>query len=631
MRHGILKRVTFAALAFLFSAITFITALPPAQAAAASGEVFTWTSNTEMSVTGGILAAGTQKLTGAAAGLSVGGTLQHSSGCNFKVSIILQPGGTSGNLIFPQSTGGTPLPNQCPADRIQSILGAVTITNSRPAPGDTPETAAMRTAVIRLNSPDPYGESTDDVEFTLTYPDGHTVKRTVNKQNDEVNDGTPIDGQSAFYVTTFTDLDPGNYKICFDAITDQCTNFTKVKYKQISFSVGEDLGQRSLKVIVELHWSGPAEARTVGPAVLILKQNGVEKQSVTTDSQQYIPTPAEEQAGGLITIDFTFKLNGSFANLSPGKYQVCVSGTSVCKDYQKVAGATDTITIVLHGEDAANIILGGTDDEEKPVCEASSSALSWLLCPIFNGLADFSDWMLLNIIVPFLRPSPVGLNPDDKATGAVYQIWSTMRVYADIILVLLLIVAVVSQAYNGGIVQAYTAKKMLPRILIAAVLINTSIYIVAFAIDMSNLIGSSIADIITSPLVQTGQFKFNPTNTQAFAVTGIAVFLGAAVTFLVTNGFLMSILPLLLVFVVLPVFLALVGVFITLILLQAAYMALTIFSSIAFALWCLPNTEKYFHTWWDWLFRALLTYPIFMTILGISDVFTVLIQKANGG
>jgi hypothetical protein len=273
---------------------------------------------------------------------------------------------------------------------------------------------------------------------------------------------------------------------------------------------------------------------------------------------------------------------------------------------------------------------GLLDDEEKPVCEASSSPLSWGLCAVFNGMADFTDWMLLNLIVPFMRPTPVGLNPDDKATGAVYKIWSTMRVYANIILVILLLIAVISQAYGGGLVEAYTARKMLPRILVAAILINISIYLVAFAIDIANIVGSSIADIITTPLVQTGEFKFNPSNTQAFAISGIAVFLGAIVAFLVTSGTLLAALPFLLIFIILPAFLGLLTVFITLIILQGLYMALTIFSPIAFALYALPNTEKYFHTWWEWLFRSLLVYPIFMTILGLCDVFSVLIQKANG-
>jgi|GEM_PF-3595874 len=272
-----------------------------------------------------------------------------------------------------------------------------------------------------------------------------------------------------------------------------------------------------------------------------------------------------------------------------------------------------------------------TDDEEKPVCETSTNALTYFLCPIYNGLADLSDWILLNIVVPFLRPSPIGLNPDDKATNAVYLIWSDMRVYADIILVILLLIAVISQAYGGGIVETYTAKKMLPRILVGAILINTSIYIVAFAIDMANVIGSGIGDLITAPLVQTGNFKFTPHGVGAFVISGgIATFMAGITTFLAGQGTLLAVMPYILVLVVLPAVLAMLGIFITLILLQGLYMALTIFSPIAFALYAFPNTEKYFQRWWDWLLRGLLVYPIFMTILAISDVFTVLIQKANG-
>jgi hypothetical protein len=206
-----------------------------------------------------------------------------------------------------------------------------------------------------------------------------------------------------------------------------------------------------------------------------------------------------------------------------------------------------------------------------------------------------------------------------------------VRVYADIILVILLIIAVVSQAYGGGIVEAYTAKKMLPRILLGAILINISIYIVAFAVDLSTIIGTSIADHITAPLVQTGNFKFDLTNTQLFAISGITIFLAAAVKIMIGIPEVAAILPYLVVMAVIPAFLAIVSVFLTLVILQGLYMALTIFSPLAFALYAFPNTEKYFNTWWEWLFRSLLIYPMFMAIVGICDVMTVLIQKANGG
>ncbi|HSX16751.1 MAG TPA: hypothetical protein VLH86_01480 [Patescibacteria group bacterium] len=271
-----------------------------------------------------------------------------------------------------------------------------------------------------------------------------------------------------------------------------------------------------------------------------------------------------------------------------------------------------------------------TDDEEKPVCEASSSAMSWLLCPIYNGLSEMSDWILQNILVPFLRTSPVGLDPNDKVTGSTFKIWSAFRVYGDIILVILLIIAVMGQAFGGGVFEAYAARKMLPRILIAAILINISIYVVAFAIDLSNIIGTGIADLITTPLVQTGTFKFSPNNVQAFGISAIGLVLAGITAFLISAGTLSAIVPFILLFVVLPAFLALLGAFITLIFLQALIMALVISSPVAFALYCLPNTEKYFRIWWDWLLRALLVYPIFMTIVGLSDVFTVLIQQANG-
>ena len=608
------------------------TMMPTERASAGTGETYTWATNNSVTVSGGDLAPGTFTLTGLPSGVSIGGVLTHKTGCTFKVNIILGLGGTTGTLSIPTvigapGTGGT---GACNGTTVQGFLGAVSIGGTRPGPGGTPETPGQQIVSISVFSPKPSAESPATVVATLT-GNGATKTITMNK-DDSADSNNPDPGARVVnYQGGFTGVAPGNYKVCLNAIATACKDFTKTKYQVASLTFGENLANRSIEVTVEVTYIGGAVAQTAGPATLSLKQNGAEIESISTTAASYEPTDAQKAAQGTITVTVPLDMVGTFGDVTKGNYTICVQNTTVCQNVVKEEDLALKIKIKLDGQNAQNLLGNGTDDAERPVCETSPNPLSWILCPIFNGLARLSDWIIQNLIVPFIQPSPIGLNPDDKSTGAVYKIWSTMRVYADIILVILLLIAVISQAYGGGILEVYTAKKMLPRILIAAILINTSIYIVAFAIDMSVLIGSSIADIITAPLVQTGQFKFDLTNTQIFAITGITVFLTAAIKVMIGIPEIAAILPYLVVLAVLPAFLAIMGIFVTLVLLQGLYMALTIFSSIAFALYAFPNTEKYFQKWWDWLLRALMVYPIFMTIVALSDVFTVLIQKANGG
>lgn len=255
-------------------------------------------------------------------------------------------------------------------------------------------------------------------------------------------------------------------------------------------------------------------------------------------------------------------------------------------------------------------------------CNASGNPFSWVLCPLYDGLGSLSDALLEHAIAPMLRVNPISTNPDDT----IYKVWSAFRVWGDILLVIGLIVIVFGQAIGGGILDAYTAKKVLPRILIAAILINLSLYIVAFAVDISNVVGQGIGNIMVAPLEGV---SLSPSGLKlgVFGVIGGA--LGGATTIVGALGFigvlggavgLMEFMPFIFLFVILPIVLAVIAVFVILALRQAIIMALVLVSPIAFALYCLPNTEQYFRKWWNLLFNMLLVYPIIMVIFAAADI-----------
>ncbi len=81
---------------------------------------------------------------------------------------------------------------------------------------------------------------------------------------------------------------------------------------------------------------------------------------------------------------------------------------------------------------------------------------------------------------------------------------------------------------------------------------------------------------------------------------------------------------LILIGLVIPAILALIAVLVTIIIRKAAILALILVSPVAFALYCLPNTEKYFKRWWDLLFEMLIVYPLIVLIFSVADVLSVL-------
>jgi hypothetical protein len=186
------------------------------------------------------------------------------------------------------------------------------------------------------------------------------------------------------------------------------------------------------------------------------------------------------------------------------------------------------------------------------------------------------------------------------------------------------LVVVFGESIGGGLIDAYTAKKVLPRLLIAAVLINLSIYFIALAVDITNIIGGGLIALIEEPFKNAGAFKL--TLNAGSSGIGLAALIGGSIWGAI------SIIPLmefLLTFFLVPAFLTFIAILVTVLIRRGLIIFLILVSPIAFALYCLPNTEQYFKKWFDLLLKTLLVYPIIALIFGIADVLSVTIDSAS--
>jgi hypothetical protein len=280
--------------------------------------------------------------------------------------------------------------------------------------------------------------------------------------------------------------------------------------------------------------------------------------------------------------------------------------------------------------------IGSVSGEDNPTCESADFALTWVMCPVINGALDATDWFFRVIIEPYLKINPIQVDSQDF----VYQIWSSFRTIGNILLVFGLMFIVFGQAIGGGMVDAYTAKKALPRILVASVLINLSIYIVAIMVDISNVVGMGIGQLITAPLDGRGSFNFQfETSTKiistvgAFAllITGGLLLKGAfsrgssGTTGSGTLAFLGQVTAPIMFFVVIPLLVGAISVFGTLILRRGILMFLAIISPVAMALYTLPSTEKYAKQWFSMFVKTLMVYPIIIAIFAIADVLSTVV------
>lgn len=311
-------------------------------------------------------------------------------------------------------------------------------------------------------------------------------------------------------------------------------------------------------------------------------------------------------------------------------YTDSTGSVDVCYDTGS-GGSTNqsSITIPVDTSAYAAAQTGQQDDSgTAPTCEASGASLSWIMCPIVNGLADGVGLLYSNLIQPLLRTSPIDFSSTNDPTST-YAIWSEFRVYGDIFLVIALLVIVFGESIGGGLIDAYSAKKILPRLLIAAVLINLSIYFVALAVDFTNILGNGLEALIEIPFKNVGAFHIH---INGFSDVGIPALFGTAGIIWAFKAKLGA--ALLEVFgfcIVLPAFLTFIAILFTVILRRGLILFLILISPIAFALYCLPNTEQYFRRWWDLLIKTLLVYPIIAVAFAMGNVLSVTMNSTTGG
>ena len=273
-----------------------------------------------------------------------------------------------------------------------------------------------------------------------------------------------------------------------------------------------------------------------------------------------------------------------------------------------------------------------TPDALASINSCNVDGIGFFVCPITTWLAQGMDWIYSGIS-GFLETQP--LNITDRTSG-MYLVWNIVLGIANTIFVIMFMVIIYSQITSFGI-SNYGIKKMLPRLIIAAVLINVSFYMCAAAIDLSNIAGQGLQDIfinVRNTTINAGSGSnvgiMNWESVAGLAMAGGAAAGAAGASFLltfggVTSASLFMILPLMLGF-----FVALLVVLLVLAARQALIVLLVIVSPLAFAAYLLPGTEKWFDKWKDLFLTMLIFFPAFSAVFGGAQLAAaVIIQNAN--
>lgn len=261
----------------------------------------------------------------------------------------------------------------------------------------------------------------------------------------------------------------------------------------------------------------------------------------------------------------------------------------------------------------------GEDAEDKTSCAVDG--IGWIICPVVTFLSTIVD-AAYSVVASLLAVQPLMTTGETKT---IYDAWSTMRNIANVAFVIAFLLIIFSQISSIGITN-YGIKKMLPRLIISAVLVNISYWVCAAAIDLSNITGASIKDLFEGIGATFGIPSSDTTALKSGG--GLAGFAGgllaggAAIGVALYVG-LSAFLPM-----IIAALFAVLMVFILLALRQALIILLVVIAPLAFVAYLLPNTESLFNKWRNLLQVLLLMYPMISAIFGGAALASTLVMAS---
>lgn len=244
-------------------------------------------------------------------------------------------------------------------------------------------------------------------------------------------------------------------------------------------------------------------------------------------------------------------------------------------------------------------------EESKKDCGdvLGSGLLGYFICPAINVAISFADgaWSIFEFLL---------INNPLDGSGTYYDSWTKVRDIANAILVVIFLGIVISQVSNIGI-SNYGIKKMLPRLVIVAVAINISYYLMQVIVDIANITGKSIDGIFSGFESYSGLKAANGWSVLFDSILLSATVVGSVGVTLAAGAVLGW--PAIILFLGAMIIPAIIGIIAGLLALQVRSMLipiLAIFSPVALVAWVLPNTQKLFDKWKSMFTGLVFLYPL---------------------
>ena len=297
------------------------------------------------------------------------------------------------------------------------------------------------------------------------------------------------------------------------------------------------------------------------------------------------------------------------AGLAGDKLKACKDGvnhkgdSTYCEDNYK---NPEEVSACKQGQSAEiETPSEGGNGEEEGKNSCGVDGIGWLVCPLMSFAGSLGD-ASYSAISYFLSIDK-GIF-EDQSNGGLEQAWKFFRDIANAVFAVIFLWIIFSQISNVG-VSNYGIKKILPRLIIGALLVNLSFYLCKLAVDLSNILGFSLKGVlegaasgVSTQSAEVGTFNTLIVGGLALAGVGLFIFLAVSIP------------------TIMALLLALLVVLVILIVRQAAVILLIAISPLAFATWLLPNTENLFKKWVSMLRGLLIVFPVISLLYGAGKL-----------
>lgn len=248
--------------------------------------------------------------------------------------------------------------------------------------------------------------------------------------------------------------------------------------------------------------------------------------------------------------------------------------------------------------------------------------VGWVICPTMLSIAKLADYGFTYINTEFLK---IDFSLSSNSSGT-YKAWEIMRNIANGLFVVAFMILIYSQL--TGRAGSYSIKRLLPRLIICAILVNLSYFLCAILVEASNIVGDSLLEALKGTAASIGKSVLpvgvSPGAWQDGTLTTITA------EIMSKTGYAWVLLAPTAAVVISVATICAAGL--VLLIMRKVIIAMLILASpVLFVAYLLPNTERFFTQGSRLFLQLLLLYPVVALLLGTGQIVSATIVTMGAG